>query len=557
MGATTYPPLRPEIDTSWRRSAVNGLDPGMVPDVFVDEDVTSCDRLLRVARPILDVARDQLADTDVALLLTDSESRLITRLFGGSAVETHLDRLGAVHGSRMSEDSVGTTALGTPVEIRQPITINGAEHYLEMYKHLSCYGYPILHPTTRRLEGILCMTSVSTSIHPLFRPFVQGLATDIQSSLLDHSRASHQMLLDAFHRAGSRRGVAAIAIGDDMLLTNDAAVELTDPADIAVLRSIAASTDSGLGDRAPERLTLSSGIAVRVTTQRVAGSRAAVFVLTPERGERPSIPRVVAPATGHADEVFSVEAFTPSSAHCSLAISGEPGTGRSTYARTTIGSLRAEVVDVALGVSSGSLPGITEAASTARATDAVLVVDDVELLSDADATALRRVVTDRAQPVVLVTGPSSSGSPTTAALSALCTDHVELAPIRNRPLRIRAAIAYFLERRSPGMHMRPAAIDMLIAHDWPANYTELDHAVTHAGVAAGARGVTAIDVDDLPAHLRRTGRSARLTLHDRVERQGIIDALNDCQGNKVHAAKQLGISRSTLYSRIRALRIES
>ena len=551
MGTSTFPPLRPEIDTSWRRSAVNGLDPGAVPDVFVDEDVTGCDRLLRVARPILDVARDQLADTDIALLLTDSESRLVTRIFGGAAVESHLDRLGAVHGSRMSEDSVGTTALGTPVEIRQPITVNGAEHYLEMYKHLSCYGYPILHPATRRLEGILCMTSVSTSVHPLFRPFVQGLAIDIQSSLLDHSRVSHQMLLDAFHRAGSRRDVGSVAVGDDLLLTNDAAVELTDTADIAVLRSIAIS-----GDQAPERLTLSSGAQVRVSTERMAGARAAIFILTPDRSERPSIPRVATRPTGRAAEVFAINTFTPSATHRSLAISGEPGTGRSTYARATIGSLRAEVVDVARRVSSGSSSGIAEAATIARTNDSVLVVDDVELLSAGDATALRRVVIDRTQPVVLITGPPASGPRSVAALSALCTDQVELAPIRNRPQQIRAAIAYFLEQHSHGMHIRPAATDMLIAHDWPANYTELNQAVARAAAAAESRSVRTIDVDDLPAHLHRTGRSARLTLHDRVERQGIIDALNDCRGNKVHAAKQLGISRSTLYSRIRALRID-
>ncbi|MGV9858622.1 sigma-54-dependent Fis family transcriptional regulator [Gordonia sp. NPDC003425] len=551
MRSSTTPALRTEIVTSWRRSAGSGLAPDATPDMVVDEDLGNCDRLLRVARPILDHAGDQLTDTGVALLLTDSESRLISRVFGGTTVERHIDRLGAVHGSFMNEDAVGTTGLGTPVEIRKPIAVNGDEHYLERFKHLSCYGYPILHPGTNRLEGILCMTSVSDTIHPLFAPFVHRIATDIQSSLLDHARSSHQLLLDAFHRIG-KRSIAAVAIGDDLLLTNNTAGALLDPIDLAVLRSFADSTET-----IPPTLTLSSGATVDVAVERVAGPGSAVFALTPETAHRPSIPRRTVHEEPSATHVFTTSRFVAAAGR-SLAITGEPGTGRSVLARSATEGCTVELVDVARAVATGSPVDIAGAAQRARHTGAVLVVDDVDLLSATDTTTLRRLLIDKDPPIVIVAGAGDSVSGAVAALCALCDERTDLAPLRHRTQHIAAAAAFFVDRHAPGTHIRPRVIDALAAHVWPANYTELGHVIADAASQARNQGRShTIDVEDLPAHLREAGRAARLSMHERVERQGIIDALAECRNNKVHAARRLGISRSTLYARIRALGIDT
>lgn len=64
-----------------------------------------------------------------------------------------------------------------------------------------------------------------------------------------------------------------------------------------------------------------------------------------------------------------------------------------------------------------------------------------------------------------------------------------------------------------------------------------------------------VDVADLPAPYRTSSRAAHLSGREQAERGAIIDALDAAGGNKVHAARELGISRTTLYARMRALGI--
>ena len=127
----------------------------------------------------------QLSESDTAILLVDANGRLVSRTFGGVRVERVLESVGAVSGAEFTEDAMGTTALGTPLEIRGGIVINAPDHFLEQFRAVSCYGRPILHPVSRRLEGIICMSNLEQTVNPLFAPFVDRIAGDIEQRLLD------------------------------------------------------------------------------------------------------------------------------------------------------------------------------------------------------------------------------------------------------------------------------------------------------------------------------------------------------------------------------------
>ena len=108
------------------------------------------------------------------------------------------------------------------------------------------------------------------------------------------------------------------------------------------------------------------------------------------------------------------------------------------------------------------------------------------------------------------------------------------------------------------VRLSPQATQCLMAHQWPGNVRELRNAIQRACLLC--RG----DVI-LPEHLppkiaalanspdRRDTPSGRLS---QVERATILATLEECDGNRTHAAKKLGISRRTLIYKIRAIETE-
>lgn len=538
-------PQRAVIAQSWRRSALSGVQPDSpLPDLV--DDASRSDVLLDAARPVLDDAAARLADTGTSLLLVDHECRMVSRVCLGTTVDRALDKVGATPGVDLGEETVGTTALGTAAEIRRGLAVNGREHYLEQFKSLSCFGAPIIHPATRRLAGILCMTEIADRMNPLAVPLVTGIVGDIADRLLDRSRAQQRRVLDAFQRAAPRRDVAVAAISEDLQLTNSRAAELLSPTDIAALRAVAA--DPALRETTLQ-LVLASGVDVEVLATPVVGARgAALFGLRPNA----STPRPM------------VRTDLPSTRQATTAITGEPGTGRSTRARSMAGP-DAMTVDVAELLITGDQPDIGALIGDSRRRSRALIVDGVDLLDDRSLTILAAAcrTADKTAPLVLVAGPPDQSRTTVAALTARCATRIDVPALRNRTSELADIVDEMLTDIAPGtapgsppVHSVSApTLEALVCQEWPGNLVELSSVLRRAVRSCEARGARAIEPADLPADHRTTSRAAHLSGREQAERAAILEALDRHTGNKVHAARDLGISRTTLYARIRALGI--
>ncbi|MFQ5426619.1 MAG: sigma-54 interaction domain-containing protein, partial [Gaiellales bacterium] len=131
---------------------------------------------------------------------------------------------------------------------------------------------------------------------------------------------------------------------------------------------------------------------------------------------------------------------------------------------------------------------------------------------------------------------------------------VDLPPLRDRREDIELLARHFLTRYgSDDSCFAPAALEALSACDWPGNIRELESAVRSAIVMA--RG-DAIEVTDLPQSVQspvapqRSGGIPTTNLKE-LERLALERALLETNGNRAEAAKLLGISRSSVFVKIR------
>lgn len=138
---------------------------------------------------------------------------------------------------------------------------------------------------------------------------------------------------------------------------------------------------------------------------------------------------------------------------------------------------------------------------------------------------------------------------------------VHLPALRDRRSDIPVLVHHFLERYAKGSHMQvtAAAMKSLLQYEWPGNVRELENCVARA-VTLGDRQT--IDVIDLPPAIRSEqteagsmpspeAASLSTTALAEMERMTILRVFEQANGDKALAGKMLGISRATLYRKLK------
>ena len=144
---------------------------------------------------------------------------------------------------------------------------------------------------------------------------------------------------------------------------------------------------------------------------------------------------------------------------------------------------------------------------------------------------------------------------------------LSLPPLRERagdiPLLARAFLNEFAkENNKPVTEFTSDALDALIVHRWPGNVRELRTAIEHAVVLA--RGER-ISLRDLPPSVRNSAgltpepqqllAKGEITVKE-AEKQLLIRALKETNGNRSLAARKIGMSRRTLHRKLHVYQLE-
>lgn len=524
--------LREPIAASWRRAARAGLDPASALDGITYGEVDRASRLMAAAGPVLDELHDRLGGTRYSTVLVGRDGRTTQLWCGDDGTRRAFDGLGIDVGASLLEENIGTNAPGTVLEARTGVMVHGREHFAEPLRRFSCYGHPIVHPLNRRIEGVLDLSALADEASSLLPPLVVRAIADIEQRLLDGSRVSEQALFAAFQAASTHRR-ATVAIGADVLMSNQAASDLLGTTDITLLRTLAADVRR----YAFVGMTLESGQEIRVEANLVDGTGGVLLHLTPGRA-RSTISIADPPTEGP------------------LLVCGPPGSGRTTAAREHAPQQPVTVINATDALLDGAHEWARNFTTLIRGGRGTVCVDGLDVLPDVllDLVA-QHVDANRPPRLLLVSGPVEGLTGRAAALAGQCLRRVTLPSLASRPHEIPQLVRAMLRQlgADPGLHLTPGALRALSAHDWPGNLRELHTVLEYTTRRRRTGGVV---VEDLPeAYRAMPARS--LALRERAERQAIIEALRANDGNKVRAAKILGISRTTLYARMRALRIEA
>jgi len=139
-----------------------------------------------------------------------------------------------------------------------------------------------------------------------------------------------------------------------------------------------------------------------------------------------------------------------------------------------------------------------------------------------------------------------------------------IPPLRERPgdisLLIKDFMKQLVQRGYPdNLHWNSEALSLMLDYDWPGNVRELRNAVEHGMICAKDNTIT---IGSLPQDISHQKRPAETehhpspSLEGSQQRNNIINALREADGNRAEAAEQLGINRTTLWRRMQRLGID-
>lgn len=559
--------LRDTIRYSWIRSRLADAPRDRLAAPYLPAD-DSADRLVVAAEPVLSRFAHQLAGTYVSLVLADRSARVVGRWAADRSALNRLASLSIDNGFVLAEDAAGTNGIGTALEELAPVTIYGDEHYAESLRRLVCVGVPIRNPLTRRIEGVLDLACPTRDATALLLPTALDLGAQIERELTDRFPQRERVVFDEFVARSRSTSAPLVALSEQYMVTNAAAAELFDPRDqVTLWEQAAESLKSGvIGVR---DLVLADGTAVTARCVPVVVGATPVGVLIEASasgrggGGRPVArrPRTTAPrregapgeGAARSPAALRLERELDGlrgSTVTRVLIEGEPGSGRLAVAARVQAELRpgTELTPrSAATASAGSvarwLTGIEEVLADSSRT---LVVTDVEDLGPKTARALVDLAGRHAPDALLVMTATPRSAPNRYRWSEVI---VHVPALRERREDIPDLAYRVLRELGHRGRIGNRALSALMSHPWPGNLAELRSALEAAVEAAGGADLNLVHLG--PQF--RAGLDGRRPLSriESLERDAIAQALDECGGNRVRAAELLGISRSTLYRRLR------
>jgi len=555
--------LRPGVLDSWRRSQVLQVDPDRVELPFVRPPHTDS-RLARAAAPILQRVTEDLAAEAVGVILTSTDGVVLERKAPVVSILDALDRISLAPGYSLAEEVAGTNGIGTALETGKPAFVGGGEHYVAMFNDFACAGVPIRDPVTRRVVGAVNLSCLAGQSDPLMLALATSAVHHIEDRLRVMAHEAETALLEAYLTQTRRSSSGVLALGGDVVLMN------------AYLRRVLSGSErAALVEHALDLHTslLSATVLVVLPTGRIV--KLAIAERSTMHGGRTNVVFHVAlcaeagshkPAAGNSSPTYIPGLAGRNSAWlrccdqvrqcCTnrdwVMVEGEKGSGRARLAQAvgqhvkpgrTVRVLRSETFPTAASL-------VAELAALSCDDDFALVIADVDDIEPDTLGPIASMLASRAERGwIAATKSSASSSEPVEPLAPLFARTVTVPALRHRIDDLEELVPFLLREitRGADVVLAPDAMRQLSRLPWPGNVAQLRRLL--AETVARQRSGT-INVDTLPPECRSVTRR-KLTQLEAMERDAIVRSLQDNGGDKQGAAHALGMSRATIYRKIR------
>ena len=562
--------------------------------------------LMNAAKPVLQQLSEQwgIQQSDSLLILANADATVLC-VEGDPEYERQQELQDLIPGVCWSEEMRGTNAVGTALATAQPMLINSGEHFLERLDNYSCSSVLLNDP-----QGQICGALSLARKGPIAASKDGLLLLAMTASYIDRrlfiSSQSRDITL-AFHLNrhyldSPWQGLLSVSLEGLIVAANDSACELLNQPRHVLLGQ---HCETILGDRSPVLKHLTKGLAGRLNTGK--GSFFYKILQVPQSenisAERAALPAKKSPKSGVEQWAGDNPEFSKQlllaqrgfNNELPILLLGETGTGKEVIAQALHNSSnRAGQPFIAVncaaipeglieselfGYSDGAFTGAKRGGMLGRLQQAhggTLFLDEVGDMPLALQARLLRVLQERK------VAPLGAGVERELDIGLICATHRDLNHLVSQQqfredlfyringlaltlpaLRHRKDLPELCQKllqqlSDQPLQLTPDLTELLSRYCWPGNIRQLQM-LLRTLVALREPGQWLLGIDDLPASLAEQLQVSTSSANGHCIRSNedelIRSALAKQQGNVTAAARELGISRATLYRKLKQLEV--
>lgn len=594
--------FNPEIRASWKRCFDTGLDPFGDPTPIqisatqLNRRREESDLVRRLAKMEMENLHRQIAGSNFIIIFADREGVILDRMADGGMATDNPAR--TLPGCIWKEDINGTNALGMVAVTQRPAIVHGEEHYFRDHANLTCAAAPIFGQSGN-LVGIIDATSDCRWRQRHTLALVGMSCITIENGLF-RDRHKGNLILELHSRSeflGTLQS-GLLAFGEDGFLEESNRwvmpflQDLQPRGKIHFEEIFLAPFREFLSRLSGDRSTYLTDREGSSFAVRAFNYRAHKLAAAPAPAKRRSRPtdeiRMVSedPMVRSAMHMVrrAVELNVP------ILIRGETGTGKEVMARyahavskrkgdfvaVNCAALPESLIESELfGHRDGAFTGSARGGSKGlvrQAHQGTLFLDEIgmmpapmqaKLLRFLDRMEIRPVgkTTEIQMDIQLISatnetlqGDGRMGRFRPDLLYRINTMEVCLPPLRERQ-DLNGIIEAIMETLNAPLQLSPHALSKLKAYGWPGNIRELKGFLTRILIACGS-GIVTGEAVDKALNIPPSPETATFPAKDLAtqEQRIILDAYERHGGNISAVSRELGISRNTVYKKLKETR---